>query len=822
MAVPRGKRHSGWIADSGAERDAITAADGLQVGDLCSVHGVMWHWNGVAWVVEGGGTSARYISIADLGAVVGGDAGDNADAFQAAIDQCAGSSVYSTVLIPGRTGDWNMGHEIQMKDGVRVLGEGPNSRISFVGAAGSFTHDGEIWAQGSAVEVEPILDDSNEGERFITVTEISGPTDVVSGDLVLLYDPTNSSWDNHSSSQRSGEFAEVASVGSGKLHTVQARIDTYLSSSPTETHNVTPVMMTFENITVVGRGNAATAAIWIDFGRDISFLNCEIIQSGGGHGLWLSRSFHVQVVGCDISMRDTGGQKVCIIDHCQDVLFRDCNTNTDNTSGRGIQVGLANVEKTGAFPSRFVRIEGGTHQSPIFTVFLGPHSDLCEITGGIHEGDVLLSGARHTVRGTRFHRFGFGTCIDASTGDWHFFSFTIEGCTFSANPTNATARCIHAETTNNDDIDRLSNAIVIRNNKFTMPESPSSNPAIEMLFDGDVGPRRIIVEDNEITGSDTGEDYLIDIGTGVSYGTGVVVLEDVSISGNKILRGGIRSYVDCKHTTVEGNKITDARAHAIRLFTPGTNKSANHTTHVIANAVYDCAFNFVNMFGYGNTITRLFVVGNSVDGFGVDTVSLLSPVSISQCKACTVQGNSFGGGGDDDIPVCVMNDVIDLYWGGNSFPGLGTNGLVAPASFVVTNFYGDTWTHTESLRAFTTPDRHIAWGTDNVSVESAPLLAKIRHSHDVWLMEIRLVATSDWEDVIIKVFFNGSATPEVTSATMTKLEGVWFVYRPLLYVPKQTDVRVDIERGFEEGTEDALATVTWLNVGLGGGALDLP
>lgn len=822
MAFPLGKHDDLWIANSGAMRDAIAAEDGLLVGDRCNLFGIIWHWTGVTWVEEGGGAAGGiYLNVKTYGMIAGGDGDDNTLALQAAIDAGAAFGSWATVIFPAASVPWNCNGEVELKPGVRLLGEGAGqSVLSFAGGTGTFTHDGALWCEGDQGTLMPVQEFViNEGSRSLGF--VSTPA-IAPRDLLMIYDEDDNSWDLHSVHQRKGEFFEAEGLAGDVVSTVGAFMDSYALADLADIYNLDPVTVTIEGLDLVGRGQDSEAAIWIDWGRDCKFHDCKITNNAGGICVWLSRCYHTQVLGGECSHVGSSIPEpdAIRIQHCQDVLIRDCNTAIDSSNSACVRVEASGVEKPGAAPSRLVRVEGGNHQSNDRTVVFSRNTDLCEVVGGQHEGELHLGGGRHNVHGTRFKHFK-SEAIHAGSEDWHYLSFTVEGCTFEGNAVGADSRAVFCRQLNDDDLDRDENAIIIRNNKIVLT-SPTG-PAIDVLLDGEVGPGQIVIDDNEIRMHGVLTDYAVEVSTGASYGVAEPSgqLEDVSISGNKLYQGGVLTALDCALLTCSNNKITDAREHAFKIGAPLTARSVRQASHILGNSIRECVKNPVHYTGLSNEIGRLRVIGNAVERWGSGTAEEKVPVWTKSADSVTVQGNAFGGGPGSDFAPIHCDNVADLYWGGNSFPDIGTDDLLEPATFTVTNFWGgETWTNTEALKDFTEANRDIAWGTDLVSLTEALKLPKIQHSHDVWLMEVRVIADTAWENLNIGVYFDNNGSPEDTSGVMSEASGAWFIWRPKLFVPKGTDVRVNFTRDTDTG--DGFATVTWLNVGHAGGAPPAP
>ncbi len=815
MTFPLGKKDSLWMANSGAMRDAIAAADGLKVGDKCSIFGVDWHWTGVTWVEEGGGAAGGiYINVKTHGMIAGGDGDTNTTALQAAIDAAAGFASWATVIFPAASVPWNCNGQVQLKTGVRLLGEGAGKSIlSFAGGTGSFTHDGALWGEGTVAQIEAFDADANEGDRAITLASV--PSAAVD-DLVLLYDPTDSSWDTHSVHQRGGEFAVVEAISGDDIVTVGALLDGYLLADAPEVHKVTPIRATFEGLSIVGRGVTGEAAVWLDFARDVEFVRCPVTNAIG-HGVWLSRSYRTRLDGCQLRRTGDAINFALYIQHCQDVQVDRCNVGSNSTLAAGILVADSATEKTGAFPSRQVVIDGGTHQSKERAIQFSTHTDLCTIRNVDCDGEVFLAGGRHILRDARIRNNE--RCVD--TGDFHYASFTVENCELVQRP-GTSVSVIDVDVVGTDeDLDHVDNAIIVSGNKVSMA-SANTQHAIEVTLNTDEGPRRLEISGNRFSwDSVSGGDYAIDVQTGAGYGSGQgVKLEELVIEDNKLFGGGVFVSADVPNVRVKGNTIKDASDHAVFFAIPTTGLADTHTVKVLGNTVQACTKNVVHYSGFDSILPKLYIQGNVVDEWGSGTAQEKVPVWVDTADSVAIRGNVFGGGPGTDFAVCHMDGLTDLSWGGNTFPEVGTSILLEPTAFVVENFWADSWSHTESLKAFTQANRDIAWGTDLISFTEALHLPKIAFSRDVWLMEVRVIADTAWENLNTQIFFDNNGTPEVTSGTSSEASNAWFIYQPKLFVPKNTDVRVNFERDTDSG--DGFCVVTWAEVGTAGGPPPVP
>ncbi len=198
-----------------------------------------------------------FISVKDFGAAGDGVADDTTE-IQAALTAATGTTLYfpagtyvfnSQLIVPINTHILGAGHESTILDASGAT----NQAFGLIQAHGSISGSLGGGLTGSVTA----------GDLTLTLT--SAPT-LSPGDLIILHDPADGSWNPVNVSYRKGEFLIVKSLSGAVITLTGAVIDDYPASA--EVYLVTPTSSSFRNFRIDGKPIDWTDPLQLDSLRE--------------------------------------------------------------------------------------------------------------------------------------------------------------------------------------------------------------------------------------------------------------------------------------------------------------------------------------------------------------------------------------------------------------------------------------------------------------------------------------------------------------------------------------------------------------------------
>lgn len=256
-------------------------------------------------------------------------------AFQAAFNAGAGTIDY-------RTGKYFINSTLTRSIDTNLVGD-KASRITLVGGA-------QILIAGSITQIADLASNVTKVSRSLTFA--SAPN-IVAGDTVLLFNPTDYSWSQHRAYYREGEFFKIHSVSGNVANIYGLPSDPYTAANM-DVYRVDGVAVTLDDVYVEGDSSISSAPIIIRFGVDVTV--------NGFRGR-LSQAYQLEIDRCfcvDISGGAAVNNSPYVDDEYGIIISNSSNVtfNGGNHFSTRHAIALGGGAGTGAIPCRNVKIIG--------------------------------------------------------------------------------------------------------------------------------------------------------------------------------------------------------------------------------------------------------------------------------------------------------------------------------------------------------------------------------------------------------------------------------------------------------------------------------
>lgn len=218
----------------------------------------------------------RPIPVAEYG-VVGDGVRDDTEAMQYAIDQSVLNGV-PVLLQANTTYKLSKGPGLNIS-GAHIIGGGPSTILDFSGGDTDDFPDGPtsaMWAQGDLGPSQGTIAAATKGDTQVTINTTA--FDIEVGDSVMLWDPTDGSFNPSRATYRDGEVNEVIDI-SGQVITFASPLRSDYANT-TRIYNPTWSSSIVENFRIIGISNEAQwACIRFDLCKESSMS--KIYASNG-------------------------------------------------------------------------------------------------------------------------------------------------------------------------------------------------------------------------------------------------------------------------------------------------------------------------------------------------------------------------------------------------------------------------------------------------------------------------------------------------------------------------------------------------------------
>lgn len=287
------------------------------------------------------------------------------------------------VIIP--EGTWNCTATITLLDGVNLVGLGKASHLNFASATIT-SGDDCILASGAVTATTPNFNTSIvKGDN--TITFASAPTGVTAGDVLLVYNSTDSSWSAASTNYRAGEFVRVRSVSGGVVTLDGQTFDAYTTGGTTTIYKVTPITCQVRNL----RCTFKTGLTGIRFTYGFKCLVEDLDLTGSDESqVNFNRCFDFdarRVHAWDVLAVATTNYGI-VVSNSQRGIISGCHLDTTR---HGLAMGSGvTPSSVGTIPCRDILVEGCVINSQTAGVVAADGHGNCEFV--TFSGNQILSG----------------------------------------------------------------------------------------------------------------------------------------------------------------------------------------------------------------------------------------------------------------------------------------------------------------------------------------------------------------------------------------------------------------------------------------------
>jgi len=512
------------------------------------------------------------------------------------LQDCIDSITAGTIKFS--SGTYSIDSEISVTDKINMVGDGINQTIlDYSSSTGTFTNISGIYVSGSLGSALPSFSSSiSKGDDTITFS--SNPS-LSLGDVLIIYDSTDSSFNAARTVYRSGEFVKVAQISGNTITTSQPMYDSYTSGGSVNIYKVTPTTNIFKDFQVKVKNGVI--GIKVAYGEDVLIENFKADNSNIA-GIEIRQSYNTRINNFVFDWYTTsiGNNYGLMIANSQKFI---CTNSTMRSSRHGLSMGGGDY--VGCVPVRDVIVSnchvGTLNNTAGGVLALDNHGNGEHIIyeNNIIHGGFNIAGDHITFVGNQVHQSNGGQLIHAS--ECHGFNYKISGNDFFVYE-NITTSNIGAI-----DFGGNSNCGTIKNDSqldFTDNNihSLASNLAngVFYFYNFTRSASEIInlnISNNTVFCPNSSGQFQNDIT--VRNATGDYI-NKIKINGNKLTQSAIKCVTcNVEYLTIDNNFITDSGTYGIYKTENGT---PNFT---------QCYISIKNNHVYNSEYTGIYVDGGS-------------------------------------------------------------------------------------------------------------------------------------------------------------------------------------------------------------------
>jgi len=589
------------------------------------------------------------ISVKDFGAIGDGFA-DDTTKIQAALTAAKGTTLYFP------KGTYVVTSKLTVPVDTHILGAGPESTV--IDASGAtISSIALIYAAGAGVSAS--LGGSPTGAITagdLTITLTSAPS-LNPGDLIILHDPANGSWNPVDNTYRKGEFLIVKSLSGAVITLTSAVIDDYPGTA--EVYSVSTTSTTIRDLKIIGNtaDTANLPTIRIRYGRNNIIENVRL-QTPTANGIEIKESFGFTGRRIEIGkyINDSGRIQAAgvLLVNCQYCRVADSILISDrhgaSLSGGGLVVTRFSVFENNYIASR-VSAAADFHGHEEFSGYRNNY-----IVGG---GTAFnLSGARNFIVGNDVYEGNSATTLI----NWESV-ISVETLIQGNRFTLSNARfVIDASATTDINSDTSEDGVFKFNDNRIFDLSAVDNVYMNIKNNGSTADNHFEFKRNIIEKTNTGFFGSL---MGMSRVSGDS-FDSLFIEGNRFINAGMGITSDVTDYTIRGNYISQ----------PSNNSRAgSFTTRTLGNIVFEGNYisgynkNLVLSGSAGDKSTILSLKGNTVIGGALDSSANL--VTILNITEVISANNLIGNASDSNQvnPVSFGSTVDSLTINGDIYLG---------------------------------------------------------------------------------------------------------------------------------------------------------
>jgi len=362
-------------------------------------------------------------SVADYGAN-GSDLADDYPAFQAAIN--AG---VKKIIVP--EGTYYLSQALNLSDGISI--EGTSTERCILKSTNSSVNNALIFSEGSRTLLPNLS--ANLAENATTVSLVSNTT-LKRGDIIMLVDTLNGSFNSARTSYTNGFFAVVRdSITNLSSFQINGYALAALPSATTQLWKINPTNTSVSNLTIETKETHYSSAIRITYGN-LNKINNVKVYGADVSQILIENTFNASVSNsmagkhaADVAQLSYG----IVVISSQDVTVN--NVTASSTRHAAI------IAAAGKFPpSRNVIVSNSTINAigDQYAADLHGGTSNCTYKNNFINGGILVGGANHTITGNTITNLLNFECLYVTEAKQ--ISHAITGNTFNTNKANTTNR----------------------------------------------------------------------------------------------------------------------------------------------------------------------------------------------------------------------------------------------------------------------------------------------------------------------------------------------------------------------------------------------
>lgn len=280
---------------------------------------------------------------------------------------------------------------------VSYMGDGYGSRIDY-SSAGT---NGCLLTQGSLVQIGALSSSILQGARTLT---FSAPPDVVSGDVIIVFNPTDGSWLSDRAPYRAGEMFRVHSI-SGNVVTVYGNSTSNYTAGNVNIYRLRGVRCSVDNLHFSPSDTFSIAPCKVLFGDGVKVSNYYASDVDLYTGFEVERSFDVTIDSISSPNRSpaVGDEYGFTISNCQNFTV-----NGSIAAATRHAIALGGMDDIACVPNRNgliygMIIEGIDIASDIGAGDMHGNADKLTYDNCIFRNGAIMQGRDATIRNSTIY-----------------------------------------------------------------------------------------------------------------------------------------------------------------------------------------------------------------------------------------------------------------------------------------------------------------------------------------------------------------------------------------------------------------------------------
>lgn len=658
--------------------------------------------------------SREVVSVADFGAQPD-DGIDDTAAINAALASGAKKVNFAAGVYKIAAGS------LIIPNGVSVIGAGENKTV-LDGSAATFAslikgaHLTTTAATLTALPALTVSPNKNDG----TLTFASAPS-VTAGDVLTIYNPTDSSWSGFRKYYRAGERVRVASV-SGNVVTLQGTLfDSYSAGVVTVYRNTGMNTLEIADLTVKGlsstKGDQTTYGIILQDCVDSSIRNVRSVNASYAA---------IEVKGCfNVSLNSVDAEEDFISAFGGDYGLMIANSQGVSVVGgyfyaSRIGIAIGGGSSVGDVPNRLINVSGAAIGSKLQAADVHGNSEYVTYANNVMDGGIDFGGdhiniVNNTIRGKQYN----GGAILGSEfrgGNHYIVGNDIE------NDQVAASRGALIDIGGNSNVITSSTVhggnIVIKGNRLKWNiATDANNNYIQVTNRGYslAEPLNVFITDNVLTTSGGRFSYAgitIDSATAVPFNIVDFSNNSISNAGGAYVTNSTAGRYSAKQVIINNNKIDNSNQYS--QLVSNVQDLIAYKNNVTTNANYGTILNGQS----GYPVGMIHAMGNTFAGnMRAESGSSATDSDLILWNATTVINN--------DNVVGSLNEVLPVASAAGFVVGETITGATSAATAKVKAVVGATRIMIERTRSGTFVTEKIRGGTSGtVTAATAAVYAQ--------------------------------------------------------------------------------------------------